>query len=444
MFEKCNWLAQIHWLLLWLCLLSFGVVAYADVSPLASTDQQVQLVDETDLISNVLKLAGARLDLMPAVAAAKWPTHASISDPTREAIVIQAARDRARELGLAPEAVAEFFALQMSLARKVQEQLTTHWAAQGFDYTGPALTLAGDLRPRLDQLTGDLLTALYLIAPLAARSEFSTRTETLAANALGTHGWASEDRAALVATLAQLRLMAPSTIQRARGAGVLRIGTPADYAPFSARIESDVQGSDVVLASALSHGIGLKPIFIKSSWKKLFDELTEDRFDIVIGGVSITPARLAVAQAGPALFRSGKTAVGRCIDQTQLATFADIDKPSIRVIENTGGTNEAFARNHLTSASLIMHPDNRTVFAEIVARHADVMFTDEIEIALITQKEATLCRLLKEAFEPADKTFFYQKNGHWEDVIDPWLSTAVNDGLPARLLQQALYPSVGR
>ena len=124
MFEKCNWLAQIHWLLLWLCLLSFGVVAYADVSPLASTDQQVQLVDETDLISNVLKLAGARLDLMPAVAAAKWPTHASISDPTREAIVIQAARDR---VYLSISVVFDRYVYYLFIIRHKKGSIATHF-----------------------------------------------------------------------------------------------------------------------------------------------------------------------------------------------------------------------------------------------------------------------------------------------------------------------------
>jgi cyclohexadienyl dehydratase len=443
-FERKKWLALIHVLFLSLCLVPLSYSAYGDVSPLASSAEQAQLVDEAGLISELLTLVGERLDVMPAVAAAKWPTHAAISDPAREGIVVEAARTRAREMGLAPEPVAEFFALQMSLARKVQEQLTMHWAAKGYDYSGPALTLAGDLRPRLDHLTDELLTALYLIAPFTARPEFMTQAESLTTRTFSAGGWTNEDRAALVASLTRLRLIGPSTVQRARAAGVLRIGTPADYAPFSARVDSHVTGADVVLASALAHEMGLKPVFIKSSWKTLFSELAEDRFDMVIGGVSITPARLGAAHAGPPLSRSGKTAIGRCVDQTRLTTLSQIDKASIRVIENTGGTNEAFAKNHLTSASLILYPDNQTVFVEIFAGRADVMFTDEIEIDLMTQKEPTLCRLLKEAFETTDKTFFYQKNGHWEDVIDPWLNTAVHDGLPARLLQQAIHSAVLR
>ena len=423
-----------------LCLVGLAAMPCMAAEDVAGTTTTggFALHDDTDLVIHVMQLARERLRLMPAVAAAKWPTRMPISDPAREAVVARTASERAATLGLSPAPVEQFFSLQMALARRVQEDLTAHWQATGFDYAGPPLTLADDLRPRLDRLTGELLTALYLAAPALRRPDFAGWAMPLAAQVFDEDHWSPTDRDAWVSALAAITLTSPSTLARARASGVLRIGTPADYAPFSVAVDQMVSGSDVTLAARLAEGLGLVPIFLQTSWRTLLQDLGQDHFDIVVGGVSATPARLAVAAAGPAVSRSGKTAVGRCTDTGRLGTEALIDQPSVRVIENAGGTNETFARSRLKNATLVIHPDNRTVFDEILANRADAMYTDEVEVALVTHRHPELCRLLTQTFDPVDKTFLYPRNGHWEEAIDPWIAAAVRDGLPARLLEAAL------
>ena len=73
------------------------------------------------------------------------------------------------------------------------------------------------------------------------------------------------------------------------------------------------------------------------------------------------------------------------------------------VIENPGGTNEAFARRHLTQADLTIHKDNISVFDELKDGRADVMVTDDLEIARITRLEPKLCRFFEEVFETTEK-----------------------------------------
>ena len=108
------------------------------------------------------------------------------------------------------------------------------------------------------------------------------------------------------------------------------------------------------------------------------------------------------------------------------------------VVFNPGGTNETFARAHLKFARLVEHDDNRTVFDEILGGRADVMFTDETEIALATHRHPELCRLLQETFEPADKAFLMPRASGWTDVVSPWMDRALHDGVPARLLREYL------
>ena len=131
-----------------------------------------EMVDDETLVGHVLALADERLALMPAVAAAKWRQHVPVSDPQREAVVVQAAADNAGRAGLATEPVAQFVRLQIGFARDAQQRLFGRWSVQGFDEAEPVRDLTQDLRPRLDRLTAATIEALYLAAPALGRSDF--------------------------------------------------------------------------------------------------------------------------------------------------------------------------------------------------------------------------------------------------------------------------------
>ena len=384
----------------------------------------------------VLRLADQRLALMPEVAAAKWPRHLAISAPAREAEVIAAAGEHAAAIGLARAPIQRLMALQTSLARSTQEALYVRWQADASAYPGAARDLDQTLRPLLDRLSVQLLTALYLAAPTLGRSDFEALATPLAQQGLPHERWPDEARLELIHALAAVRFSELPGAARARDAGVIRFGTPADYAPFSVVTAGGVSGSDIELALQFAGALGLRPIFIHSSWRTLLDDLAADRFDIAVGGVSLTPARHAVTEASAPLARSGKTAIGRCADLRRLGSFAVIDSPSVTVIENPGGTNEDFARRRLQHARLTVHVDNMTVFDELLAGHADAMFTDEAEVTVLVHRHTELCRLLSEAFEATDKVFLTAPGSGWRTLLDPWLAAELERGTPARLLEE--------
>lgn len=413
-------------------------LAMAAMAAMAAPGPEAPVIaDRASLVDRVFALADERRAMMPAVAATKWLQDRPIADPPREAAVIAAAADRAAALGLARGPVTDFFTLQIRLARDTQTALHDHWRRDGFDAAPVPPSLGGELRPRLDRLTQDLLDALYLAAPFMTDIEPALLDER-ARRQLSPERWSDGERRELTAVLATIRTDAPRSPGRARAAGVLRIGTPGDYAPFSLAVDGRLSGVDVELATRLAAALGLRPVFIQTSWKNLMADLAADHFDIAAGGVSITPARAAVAAFSRPTAHGGKTAVGRCRERDRLSSFAAIDQPDIRVVENPGGTNERFARQALQRASVRIHPDNRTIFEELRAGRADVMFTDDTEIALVTRRMPELCRLLDGIYEPADKAFLLPAGADWVGTVDGWLAPELERGTPARLLDAYL------
>ena len=420
----------------WVC--AAGAIAVPAQGALATEAASPRFFEERDAIEPILALSDARLALMPGVAAFKWQNHTPISDPPRERAVIERAVMLAEPLGLSADGVRGFFELQIRLANEVENQLHERWRARGFDYPQAVPNLTTEVRPQLDRLTGELLSALYLAGPQLERTDFATRYESLAAQRLHAQGWSPAARTQLLAALAAVRSDASPTLARITAVRVLRIGTTGDYAPFSLESNGRLAGADIELALALAQHLGVTARFVRTSWPRLREDLRGGRFDIALGGVSDTPERRAVAAVSPGYYHGGKTIIARCKETARLGSLAALDRPSVRVIVNPGGTNEQFVRQNLTHAAVIVHPDNPTIFDDLVRDRADAMITDDTEVELQVRKHPELCRAYPGTLTHADKVILMARDPELDAAVDTWLEEQIAAAAPARLLREAL------
>ena len=396
-------------------------------------------------IERVLGLADERMALMPAVAAFKWQNQAAIADPERERVVAERAGQAARAMGLEPAGVQGFFEAQILAARETQAALHERWRAGGFHFPTPLPSLERDIRPQLDRLTVQLLQAVNLAGTELERPDFVTTYDTRAAELLKTPGWTDGGRLAVLTALSHIRRQQDASIsipalQRIAAAGVLRIGTTGDYAPFSIERDGALAGADVDLGEALARRLNVPPVFVRTTWPALLEDLRADRFDVAIGGISVTPARATVAAFSVPYSSGGKTIVSRCKDARRYRKLTAVDREGVRVIVNPGGTNEQYVRSTLHHAQVIVFADNRTVFDEIRAGRADVMITDDVEVELQTRAHPDLCRALRGTLTHADKAVLLPRDDALVAAVNAWLGESIKAGEPARLLQRHLEP----
>lgn len=208
-------------------------------------------------------------------------------------------------------------------------------------------------------------------------------------------------------------------------AGVVRVGLTADYMPFSG-IEPQsggYHGLDVDLARSMAAALGLKLQIVRTSWPTLSEDLAAGKFDVGMGGISVTEARKEVGFFSVPMMSDGKTPITACGNVEKFQTLAQIDRPDVRVIVNPGGTNEKFARANIHKAQIILHPENLTIFDEIVAGRADLMITDAIETRLQAKKHEGLCAVHPdEPFDHAEKAYFMPKDRELKALVDEWLT----------------------
>lgn len=396
-------------------------------------------LEERAASARVLDRVGLRLELMPAIAAAKWRAGAPVADPVREQVVVEHVTGEARRLGLDVASITALVELQMRFGRELQQRLFDHWRVNGSGVTVPAHDLARTLRPELDALMSDLLRALYLALPgLVDAGSTSTLAEQATTRLRGLLQEA--ERAELLRALVALRRERVPAMSRIRASGVLRVGTPGDYAPFSLEQDGYLGGADIELAQRLAAHLGVEAVFVRTSWATLLADLRADRFDLAVGGITVTPERRRAGLFSRSYHSGGKTPIARCPERGRFGSLVGIDAPGVRVIVNGGGTNESFARQHLRIATIRVHGDNRSVFDEIAAGRADVMITDDVEVELQTRRHPDLCRTMPGTLTRAHKAVLMPRDRALRAVIDGWLRQQLAAGVPARLLDAAMSP----
>lgn len=230
------------------------------------------------------------------------------------------------------------------------------------------------------------------------------------------------------------------TLDRIRAAGVLRVGTTGDYTPFSLlRPDGTYEGADIAMAHDLAARIGVRIAFVPTVWVELLDDFLADKFDIAMGGVTVTPARAERAFFSVPTFVDGKRPLCRREDRDRFTSIEAINQPGVRVIANPGSANEAFARANFTRAEVMIHHDNASVFRELVAGRADVMVTDGLEADHQAQLHPELCAVPVAApFTRLEKAYMFARDPALKDFIDAWLGAAFAGGAWQRALDRAM------
>jgi cyclohexadienyl dehydratase len=238
--------------------------------------------------------------------------------------------------------------------------------------------------------------------------------------------------AALFVAIASVHAQQPSRLDQIVSRGTLRVGMTGDYRPFTF-LDKDTQkftGFDVDMAEALGKALGVKVEYVPTAWPQLMKDFETDKFDIAMGGVSITLDRQKKGLFSTPIMREGKTPIARCADRDRFAALSDIDRPGTRVIVNPGGTNERFARANIKSADIRVYNDNVTIFDEIAKGNADLMMTDASETRYQQKLHpGVLCAVHPDKpFDFAEKAYWLQRDEALKDFIDQWLHISMEDG----------------
>ncbi|GGE56895.1 cyclohexadienyl dehydratase [Paenalcaligenes hominis] len=168
-------------------------------------------------------------------------------------------------------------------------------------------------------------------------------------------------------------------LDRIQESKTLRVGTPGDYRPFAMKTDQGYEGHDIDVIEAMATELGLTIEYVPTTWPNLMPDLQADKFDIAVGGITRTPARIAKMAMLPGYAPFGKVALARTADKKKYQSIDDLNQASVHVIKNPGGTNELFVLEHLKNAQVSTHEKNAEIPALIAEGKGDIMITETYE-----------------------------------------------------------------
>lgn len=175
---------------------------------------------------------------------------------------------------------------------------------------------------------------------------------------------------------------------------VIRVGTPGDYRPFAIKTDQGgYEGHDIDLIEAMAKQLGVKVEYVQTSWPNLLKDISADKFDVAVGGITRNAARIAKVDMLPGYAPFGKVALVRKDEASKYKTVDDLNQASVHVIKNPGGTNEAFVLENLNQAKVSTHEKNAEIPGLIADGKGDVMITETYEALHYSKADPRLAAL---------------------------------------------------
>lgn len=96
---------------------------------------------------------------------------------------------------------------------------------------------------------------------------------------------------AAIAQSAQQSLSSESVIETIKKRGVIRVGM-STFVPWAMRDKNgELIGFEIDVATKLAEDLGVEAEFVPTAWDGIIPALISGKFDVIIGGMSVTPQR---------------------------------------------------------------------------------------------------------------------------------------------------------
>jgi len=155
-----------------------------------------------------------------------------------------------------------------------------------------------------------------------------------------------------------------STIEQVIRRGVLRVGMDI-FVPWAMRDKhGELIGFEIDVARRLAEDMGVEARFVPTKWSGIIPALLSGKFDVIIGGMSMTPQRnLKVNFTDPYYYTTQGLLANR--GKTAGFTLADFDRPGIVIAARLGSTAAIAARRHFPRATIRLFDDEPTAVQEV-------------------------------------------------------------------------------
>lgn len=176
---------------------------------------------------------------------------------------------------------------------------------------------------------------------------------------------------------ADIELAKKSHIEKILKRGELRVGFESGYVPFEMTDKTGkFIGFDMDYARHLAKAMGVKFVPVDTAWDGIIPSLMTDKFDIIMGGMTITQERnLKVAFADPYIV-VGQTILLNKKHEGTVKSYKDLNDPKFIVTSRQGTTGEQAIKKMIPKATYKAFESEAEAGLEVINGKADALVYD--------------------------------------------------------------------
>ncbi|MCA9980819.1 MAG: transporter substrate-binding domain-containing protein, partial [Anaerolineales bacterium] len=182
-------------------------------------------------------------------------------------------------------------------------------------------------------------------------------------------------------------------------AGVIRVGTSADYPPFSFYNDNfEIDGFEPALMQAIGDELGIEVQIVDYAFDGLYNELALGQIDAIISAVSITPNRQEAVNFSNAYY-IGEDAILATADSPLENITALNQLATSRIGVQNGSVYQTWVNSVLVNSGLMSservssYTDIRHAVEDLEAGQVDVVIMDATPAELLIQERGDIKRV---------------------------------------------------
>ena len=228
-----------------------------------------------------------------------------------------------------------------------------------------------------------------------------------------------------------VKAAAPGRLDEIVKRGTLRVGL-STFVPWAMLDRNgELIGFEVDVARRLAEDLGVEAEFIQTKWSGIIPALLTGKFDIIIGGMSVTTERNISVNFSDAYEYSGQSIVANRDRTAGLSGLESFNSPEIVLAARTGSTSVAAIERFLPEAELRLFDDEPQGFQELLNGRVDAWVSSYPFPQIQAEKypDKLYIPIKPEIFQEEPIAFAVRKGEHdFLNLLNNWITLKWADG----------------
>jgi len=176
---------------------------------------------------------------------------------------------------------------------------------------------------------------------------------------------------------ADIELAKKSTVESILKRGELRVGFESGYVPFEMTDKKgNFIGFDMDYGRRMAKDMGVKFVPVNTAWDGIIPALMTDKFDIIMGGMTITQERNLKINFSDPYIVVGQTILLNKKHEDTVKDYRDLNDPKYILTSRLGTTGEQAIKRYIPKATYKAFESEAEAGLEVINGKADALVYD--------------------------------------------------------------------